>query len=682
MRCSGLGGVHTMWAVPRRLLPLLASLALVAPAADAHGFVGHGADSAQLRPLRGPRTASPRNAGLIRVRRAHGGTWRARVDAAGVPVRVFGSGVAAPGAIADADRARGHAVAMLSRHIAWLAPGSTAADFRVVANRALRGVRSVSLQQVHRGLPVVGAYVYFAFKRDRLVMFGSRAIPHPRGASGVGGSALYPLVQPDESYRLHRVRSYTVDTVAPFGRWAIYEDVVTGKVVARRSLVFAGAGQVLFKVPDRGPTGSRGDYPASYAEVTVDGSGQTTDADGNVSWAGGAPAALTTEVDGTFVNVDNQAGADITGGFSLADGGSVTWDVSTTEFDDAQLSAFVHANRAKDAARVMDPGLTWLDGTLTVRVNAKGDCNAFSLGDALLFFRSGMFDGQPCQNPARIADIVLHEVGHSVHIAAIVPGMGDTNPALGEGLADYFAATILDDPALADGFIGVGPLRHLDPKTGEAVWPTDIDGDSHITGLIIGGALWDLRKALIAKLGASAGKTLADQLFYSVMQRAPDIPGSYAAVLLEDDDDGNLSNGTPNKCVIDAVFLAHGLGDAGAAGSLISNDGLAVSVRDLAVEPGCPTITGAELVWRLRGDSGAGTTIAMTQTGSEWNAAIPDQAGDTVVEYQVLLTSSIGATTAFPRNGAAPWYQVYVGTAEQIYCTDFETDVLAGDWTT
>lgn len=604
--------------------------------------------------------------------------------ATGIPTQVYGSGIAATGSVASARAAEAHARALLKRHLAWLAPGSKDSDFRPAANHLLRGIRSVTFQQHFGGVPVIGAYVSFAFKKDRLVLFGSRAAPHVRVslAGARSGDAVYPLVGTTGKISFHLVRASLADSTQPLGRWIVYTDVATKREVARRSLVFQATGQILFDVPDRHPAGTRSDRPAAFAHLTVDGGGATCDVDGNVSWTGASPTTVDLMTDGTYVFVENLSGPQSTASLSLSDGGSVTWSLAADEFGDAQLSAYVHANIAKDAARVLNPGLTWVNQQMLAQVNALGNCNAFSMGDDIYFLRAGMFQGQPCQNPARIADIVMHEVGHSVHTQSVIPGMGDVNPSLSEGLSDYFATTILDDPALGEGFIGVGPLRHLDPVDSEAVWPDDIDTDTHITGLIIAGTLWDLRKALIVDLGAAAGVAHADRLFYSVMQRAPDIPSSYAAVLLEDDDDGNLANGTPNQCTIDGVFFAHGLGGAaGTAGSLVSVDGLTVTLRAPAAQPGCPTISGGELVWRVRSETSTGGTLAMTDSGGDWTADVPLQADNTVVQYQVRATTSAGSQMTFPRNAADPWYELHIGTPAMIYCTGFETDVLSEDWT-
>src|SRR5262245_37528416 len=60
---------------------------------------------------------------------AFGGSWQASWDAAtGVPNRIWGSGIAAPGAIADPAVAERVARQVLADHIALLAPGASASD--------------------------------------------------------------------------------------------------------------------------------------------------------------------------------------------------------------------------------------------------------------------------------------------------------------------------------------------------------------------------------------------------------------------------------------------------------------------------------------------------------------------------------------------------------------------------
>src|SRR5260221_10656812 len=89
-------------------------------------------------------------------------------EAARAPASWRALAVDAPGAVADAAAAERAARAYLAAHVADLAPGATAADFRVIANTIAAGKRAVGFQQTWRGLPVVGAEVGFVFANDRL----------------------------------------------------------------------------------------------------------------------------------------------------------------------------------------------------------------------------------------------------------------------------------------------------------------------------------------------------------------------------------------------------------------------------------------------------------------------------------------------------------------------------------
>src|SRR5207248_7394520 len=102
-------------------------------------------------------------------------------------------------------------------------------------------------------------------------------------------------------------------------------------------------------------------------------------------------------------------------------------------------------------------------------------------------------------------------------------------------------------------------------------WPDDINSDIHATGLIYSGALWDMRKAFIAQYGFGPAIALTNKIYVGTLRRSVDIPSSLIEALLEDDDDGNLANGTPHECTIRAAFGAHGLRTASGT---IENPGL------------------------------------------------------------------------------------------------------------
>src|SRR5262249_21769396 len=139
------------------------------------------------------------------------------------------------------------------------------------------------------------------------------------------------------------------------------------------------------------------------------------------------------------------------------------------------------------------------------------------------------------------------------------------------------------------------PLRELDPPNTEYSWPADI-GEIHHTGLIFGGTYWDLRKALIAQLGDAEGKALVMKLWVGALRRSINIPTSLVEALAADDDDGDLSNGTPHECAIRDAYGRHGLRTA--TGVIVAPGALATT------SPTVPVIVGLEgLSTRCGGDT-------------------------------------------------------------------------------
>jgi len=639
-------------------------------------------------------------------------TWAVWDRDTDVVRRIWGAGIAAPDSVRSAVAAERLARAFLSRHVGLLAPGASAVDFTLVANVESGGMRTLGFTQSVRGVAVEGGQLSFRFKNDRLFMIGSEALPRVpapavRSVSAAEARAaaiawlerdLSPgtvtFESAHEAVVLPLVRASRVDyatvvpvevsTLAPRGRWRVYVDAATGQPVARTQQLRFATGKVAYNAPLRDPAGERQDFPANRAALTVGGMNQTSSEAGDVMWAGNAATMVTTRATGTQVAVDNDAGAEATANLGLQPNQTAVWNGANDQFIDAQITTFVHANAVIEYVRQIDPDLDFLGEQLDAIVNINDSCNAFYDGN-LNFFQAS----NQCNNTGRVADIVYHEFGHGVHDHSLIQGVGNFDPSLSEGVSDYLAATIVDDPAMGIGFFldDPGPLRHLDPMNSEAVWPDDIDGDTHVTGLIIAGALWDLRKALVEDQGP-AGVAVADHIYYEATRRAVDIPSMYFEALAADDDDGDLANGTPNQCHINSAFARHGLFKLGvdveAPGVALPQ--LAEYEVSVAVEGGggqCQggEIESAELTWRLREQQDVGGVIAMNVAPDVITGAIPQQPSGSVVQYQVKITFADATAVQYPENAADPFYEFFVGAVEDIYCTDFETDPAADGWT-
>jgi MYXO-CTERM domain-containing protein len=617
--------------------------------------------------------------------------------------------------VAFADAAEIFARTFLERHLELLAPGALPGDFELASNVVHGGQRVVAFVQKAAGLRVLGGQLSFRFKNDRLFVIASQALPNvhvtPRPltlseadlqmeaehwigmdygadalASDVTGPFVLPIVRDGYVADYRIVMRVTVDTRAMVSRWAVFLDADSGVPVAREQLLRFATGTVMYNVPVRRPTDVRADYPARSATLLVDAVSATTDDNGVLTFADGAPVQVASALAGPLVSVNNDAGPNASTMFTLDPGGTIVWNAANEPEIDAQLTSFIHARIAKDHGLGLAPDLSgFIDNLLPVNVNISDLCNAFYDGQAINFFQ----EGGPCENTGRLADVVYHEFGHWFHHHSLVFGSGEFDSALSEGLSDYYSANITGDPGMGRGFFfSNAPLRHIDPMTVEYKWPDDIDGDPHQTGLIIAGAFWDLRKLLVAEYGETEGVALTNDLYALGMRNAVDIPSMYPEVLAVDDDDGNLENGTPHACQIAEAFGTHGLRSLAIDHSTLSveppnQDGHRVTVRINGLFEGCDgdSVESAEIQWHLRRTPNEESVVTMTGSASELSGAIPTQAEGEVVRFRVEVKLSNGTSLTFPDNAADPNYEFYVGEVTPIYCTDFETDPALDGWT-
>lgn len=644
-------------------------------------------------------TIDPRSASraLVELRKDFGPIWIAWDQARHTAAGILFARVGAPGTSDTPSRAEDFVRALLSVHAGAFASGAADSDFEIVANDLSAGIRTVGMTQHHAGIPVEGGQISFRFIDDKLVYAASQALPDidvtlvdapldPTSAarlatrwiaremgmaSTVAGTprrAILPRWR-GGSWDYYDTLAVDVRSTTEPGHWTVYLDAADGEPVARRQMLFTAA-TVRMQVPVRHPGTARYDALAPQLNVLQSGAGATTDDNGEVTLSN-SPTQVVTSVAGPLVRVLNEPGDEASASFDTADGETITWSIAD-EFGDAQLSGFVHAGLAKEFVRAIDPDLDFLDDQIQVHVNLNGSCNAVSDGNDVYFLSGGM-----CQNTARIADVVYHEVGHSVHRAAIIPGVGAQESALSEGISDYFAATMVDDSGMGRGFTYTDdPLRELDPMGSEWTWPMD-KGESHAEGRIIGGTLWDLRTAMMELLGPDEGQLVVDNLWYQSIRRATDIPSMYAEVLVADDDDGTLANGTPNACLITEVFGVHGLVDPSQLGDVTidleqTKEGRQVILaQSLPVFDDCPFPDGtATLEWRVRETPDDVTSEAMVIEDGTWVATIPEHDTGVVVEYRVTMDYGEGTVVSFPRNAADPWAQLFFGAAQPIYCLD------------
>lgn len=641
-----------------------------------------------------------------------GGTWMASWDnATAVPSRAWGKGVHVAGSVKNASVAAAYTNSFLKRHIELLAPGATASDFLMVTNHLdNHGMRTIGYFQYYQGLRVLGGQVNFRFKNDRMFVIGSEALPNvstragapsisdsgarsaalawltPEAAaakvSAVDGPFVLPLIGNLRVDAYETVMRVEVRTEQPIGRWDVYVDAHSGKAIARKQTLHFATATVQYNAPERRPGATRIDYPAKHTNQIVDGTAQASDDNGVITWASGS-VSLTAQVTSALVRIVNDAGAEATLQTTVDPDATVVWNESDDEQKDAQINTYVHSHVVKEYIRTFAGNPGFLDEQLRATVNIDDSCNAFADGETINFFQSS---GQ-CGNTGRLADVVYHEYGHNLHIQSILPAVGGTDGALGEGQADYLAATITNDSGMGRGFFrSDAPLRELNPIGSEWKWPDDV-AEIHATGRIFGGAMWDLRTRLIEEYGYAAGVAKADELYFAAIQRSPNIPATFLEIMAADDDDGDLSNGTPNGCIIAETFGPHGLRAVSAEVSPLSvenptQENYHISIRLMGLDATCgDKVTTAKVDWKLRQDNTTNGTLDLAANGEMYEGDLPQQADGSVVMYQVAIELEGGTKLSFPDNPGDPWYQFFVGDVIELYCEDFEgDDPYANGW--
>lgn len=681
------------------------------------------ADAGIAKPLRrqpGLRWGGAGGAAWTRFVGTAGGSWSAAWDAAtGVPNRIWGSGIRVPGATASPEIAARVARQVLADHIVLLAPGSTAADFELVANQRDGRIRSVGFVQRAGGHRVVGGQVSFRFAADRLFVIASEALPdvsfsaarsrldrptlHARVAGALRDALALPraaVASQDDDVVLpmigdagvlgYRLCTPVVVDGGAGSQYAAYVDPGTGAVIAVRDVNVYATGTVLYRVVDRHPGRGRTVAPAARAFVAIDGTAAITGADGGVTWPGDAAGALVASARGDLVTVVNHAagGAAATAAMSVVPGGAAVWDASQVEVDDAQVNVFHGINVAKQFVRTrLDPRMPGLDAAIVANVNVAQDCNAYFDGAALNFLRAS----PNCRNTGLVQDVVFHEYGHVVHKAEVIPGVGAIDRAMGEGAADFLAASITNDSGVGRGFNYTdAPVRDLDPAGTEATWPRDI-GEIHRTGLIYAGALWDLRTAAIAAMGEASGIDFTLGIYLATLRRASNIPTALVEALAADDDDGDLANGTPHECLIRAAFGRHGLHTAtaavdapGAVGPGAPSATVGFAIAGLSPRCSSDAIQQVTVTWLPPPGSdapAAGQAPAAPVGPLTFQAPIPLAPSDSVT-YRASVALANGSSLAVPDNPADPSYQLYQGATIPLYCTSFDTDPFASGWST
>lgn len=159
------------------------------------------------------------------------------------------------------------------------------------------------------------------------------------------------------------------------------------------------------------------------------------------------------------------------------------------------------------------------------------------------------------------ASVLYHEMGHmySHNFCKQVGKTDFVNSSCDEALADINSALIMDDPIVGLQYSSYNINEYIRNCDNKNTYPDSTNIDSHYNGLILSGSIWDLRKSL----GIDETRKLLQLARYSLADDTDDglaFSKWFLAFLEADDNNGNLTDGTPNFSKIVTAFNNHNIG--------------------------------------------------------------------------------------------------------------------------
>jgi hypothetical protein len=423
------------------------------------------------------------------------------------------------------------------------------------------------------------------------------------------------------------------------GRWEALVDAHSGEILAFEDQShYQTARQVMGGVYPLSNDGGGAEgveqagWPMPFDNLLTPLGTLTADSGGNLPVC--VDGDVTSNLSGEFVRMNDFCGStSLTSAGDVDFGTSAGTDCTTPGFGGpgnthAARTGFYQLNRVKEQARGQLPANLWLQSRLTSNVNRSVACNAFWDGATVNFLCS---NPGVCGNSGEYAGIVDHEWGHGMDD-------NDANPSVsnpGEGIADVYAYLQTDtscigrgyypgncggygDPCIAcDGIRDVDYTRRFSGAPHDVTWiaancgtgPAPCGGSVHCEGAVVSEAVYDLVNTDLpglfgmdhntalevgTRLTYLGGGAVGDWYQCVTPFGGCNADGGYLSFLAADDDDADLSNGTPHMSAIFAAFDRHGIACDIPA---VAASGCAGTPASAPVVAASPLDRGAELTW-------------------------------------------------------------------------------------
>ena len=354
----------------------------------------------------------------------------------------------------------------------------------------------------------------------------------------------------------------------------------------------------------------------------------------------------------------------------------------------ASRSGFYELNRLVEQARGWLPGNTWLQSQVTANMNLNSTCNAFYNGSSVNFYRSG----GGCRNTGELAAVFDHEWGHGMDDNDAAGALSNSS----EAYADIAAIYRLQASCVGHGFFwtldnGCGQTADTtgfnanESQTGlhcatdcsgvrDSDWAKHADNTPdtalgyvcthcsvstgpcgrqvHCAAAPVRQAAWDLvTRDLTAPpfgLDSQTAFIVGNKLFYqgsgnvglwhactcAASSSGCGAANGYMQWITADDDNGNLSDGTPHMSAIFDAFNRHGIActtlavqNSGCSAGPSGETTLTATAGNFQVALDWTAVSGATRYWVFRSEGHAGCNFG--------KALIAETAGLSYVDAQV-----------------------------------------------
>ena len=368
-------------------------------------------------------------------------------------------------------------------------------------------------------------------------------------------------VKTSNSITFHLVYDVKVRSFEPFGIFHSYIDANSGEMLRRVDLVnnathFGVSGDIRMRTSND----TIMNKPFSFQNIKINGQNYVTDEKGNINVEIDKKSTFQATFDGPYckVDYDGRSRSSASGTFSEKEPFIFNWNNNNSTLFERNL--FFHTNYIREKLKEIDPNCSVMDRRMTVllQMNSQMGTNAYSNLDSIIFTNvsdeSMVLAGGP--------SVLYHEWGHSLNnllYQSQGSPAGMINSSCHEGTADATSCLLIDDSRIGPGVFKVDTSLALRNLLNRNKYPEDISSDSHYNGLILAGAIWDLRLATTNEL--------ASHLLQFARYGLPDDYDNgiafsewFIEFLVADDDDGDLSNGTPHYLDIIRSFNNHQIG--------------------------------------------------------------------------------------------------------------------------